>query len=143
MRLTASRSLPPTYPRELRTIGDHLRKKRLDLDLLQRDVARILDVTVDSICNWERSRSSPRLYLIPGIVKFLGYMPDQSTNANLGLRIRLIRHSLGMRQDFLARQLGVDPSTLGRWERGKGQPQAKHLKKVNEFLKTASVDRQT
>jgi DNA-binding transcriptional regulator YiaG len=75
-------------------------------------------------------------------VKFLGYIPDQPANANLGLQIRSIRRSLGIEQDVLARQLGVDPSTLGRWEQGKGQPQAKNMKKVTEFVKTVSLDRE-
>ena len=44
MSLTASRPLPPAYPRELKTLGDHLRKKRLDLGLLQKDVSQSLGV---------------------------------------------------------------------------------------------------
>lgn len=143
IRLRAHRPLPSSYPKALYTLGDHLRKKRLDLGLLQKDIAKILGGNVDSVCNWENSRASPRLYLTPRIVKFLGYVPDQPTSTDPGLRIRLIRRSLGIRQDLLAQQLEVDPSTLGRWERGKGQPLAKNMRKVNEFLKTVSLDHQT
>ena len=34
----------------------------------------------------------------------------------------------------LARQLGVDPSALARWERGKGHPDASHEPILNRFL---------
>jgi predicted transcriptional regulator len=46
------------YPDTLQTIGDHLRKKRLDLCLRQRDVATQLGVTVNTVTNWEKHHSS-------------------------------------------------------------------------------------
>jgi hypothetical protein len=33
------------YPKEINTLGDHLRSRRLDLELLQSDVARVRPVT--------------------------------------------------------------------------------------------------
>ena len=75
LAMTASRPLPPAYPRELRTLGDHIRKKRLDLGLLQKEVARLLGVDTDSVTNWEKNRYVPRRHLIPRIVEFLGYVP--------------------------------------------------------------------
>lgn len=39
VHLQGQKRSPLGYPRELRTIGDHLRKRRLDLGLLQREVA--------------------------------------------------------------------------------------------------------
>ena len=134
--LTASRPLPPAYPKELKTIGDHLRKKRLDLGLLQKEVAQRLGVDTDSVTNWEKGRSSPRLHLVPKIIEFLGYMPfaDKSDGWNLGERIVQLRRSLGIRQDQLARQLGVDLSTLARWERGEGHPDASYESVVYGFV---------
>jgi len=57
------------------TIGDHLRKRRLDLGLLQGEVADRLGVTESSVTNWELSRTEPELRLLPGIVRFLEYTP--------------------------------------------------------------------
>ena len=37
-------------------------------------------------------------------------------------------------QEDLARQISVDPSTLARWEQGKGRPLKKHLQRLNVFL---------
>ena len=73
--LTASRPPPPAYPKELSTLGDHLRKKRFELGLLQREVAQRLGVDTASVTNWENGHTSPRLHLIPRIIEFLGYSP--------------------------------------------------------------------
>ena len=37
------------YPNELNTLGDHIRYKRLDLELFQKDIAGIIGVTEDTI----------------------------------------------------------------------------------------------
>jgi DNA-binding XRE family transcriptional regulator len=41
------------YPKELKTLGDHLRKRRLDKGLLQNDLARLLGVDKTTVTNWE------------------------------------------------------------------------------------------
>ncbi|PIP73615.1 MAG: hypothetical protein COW89_02240 [Nitrospinae bacterium CG22_combo_CG10-13_8_21_14_all_47_10] len=46
-------------PREFDTLGDHLRKCRLDFGLLQKDLARLLGVDKTTIANWENDRFSP------------------------------------------------------------------------------------
>jgi DNA-binding transcriptional regulator YiaG len=54
---------------------------------------------------------------MPAVIKFLGYNP---LSEGKGLGSRLVKHrtSLGMSQGEAAKRLGVDPSTLARWERG-------------------------
>jgi hypothetical protein len=42
IRLKAQKPLPSAYPQTLKTLGDHLRKRRLDLQLFQKDVAQML-----------------------------------------------------------------------------------------------------
>ncbi len=73
--LNAQKPLPSAYPQTLKTLGDHLRKRRLDLKLLQREVAQKLGVGESSIYNWENNLTKPALRYIPKIVKFLGYAP--------------------------------------------------------------------
>jgi DNA-binding XRE family transcriptional regulator len=41
------------YPEFPIIVGEHIRKKRMDLGLLQREVAEIIGVTESSIWNWE------------------------------------------------------------------------------------------
>ena len=114
MTVTASRPIPSAYPRELKTLGDHLRKKRLDLGLLQKEVAQRLGVDTASVTNWEKGHTSPRLHLIPRIIEFLGNVPFSGEGKSLGQHIVEMRRALGVRQEDLARQLSVDSSTLAR-----------------------------
>lgn len=128
--LKASRPLPPAYPKELKTLGDHLRKNRLDQKLLQREVGRQLGVDESTIYNWEINRISPSLSHIPKIIKFIGYIPWETSAGN----IKMNRQLLGISQEFLAKQIGVDSGTLSRWEVGKGAPSKEQLERLNKFL---------
>jgi DNA-binding XRE family transcriptional regulator len=61
--LTLSAKRPPNsaYPKTLVTLGDHLRKRRLDVGLFQKDVAVAIGVDTMTICNWEKGRTEPEL----------------------------------------------------------------------------------
>ncbi len=50
---------PDGYPVNPKTIGEHIRKKRMDCRLMQSDVANIIGVSEESIWNWERGRTKP------------------------------------------------------------------------------------
>ena len=123
IELKAPKPLPsPNYPKTLETLGDHIRKKRLDLGLLQKDVAKIIGTTESTIWNWENNYATPSLFYIPKIIKFLGYVPFDTSNKTLSDKILIYRKLLGMNQREFARLIGIDPSTLGHWERGKTKP---------------------
>jgi len=47
------------YPKVLKTVGDKIRKRRLDLGLLQREVAERVGVNETTILNWEKNRTQP------------------------------------------------------------------------------------
>lgn len=102
-----------SYPKELKTSGDHLRKKRLDLNLSQPQVAKIINVTTDSITNWELNRNEPSLKQVPKIISFLEYSPTINENP-----IKKYRLEKGFSQKELAKILEIDPTTLSRIERG-------------------------
>ena len=129
----AQKPLSGAYPKELRTLGDHLRKRRLDLALFQRDMAERLGANETSVWNWEKNRSSPALRFIPRIIEFLGYEPDDTKPESLGQRIVAFRRLRGLTQKELARRLAVDPSTLAGWKRDKRQPSAKPLNRLTDL----------
>ena len=128
--LKAQKPLKKQYPKELKTIGDHIKKRRLDLDLLQKDVAELIGVQKDSICNWENNRSSPKIHFLPRINEFLGYIPFESPKNSIADRIKAYRKKYGLSQRKLAKLWNVDQSTIRHWEKGKHKPS----KKLKEML---------
>jgi transcriptional regulator with XRE-family HTH domain len=105
-------------------VGDHLRRRRLVLKLLQRQVAEQLGVTKASIHNWEGNHGKPELKYMPAIIRFLGYNP---LPPGKGWAERLVqcRTVLGLSQKESAARIGVDPCTLARWERAEREPVGK------------------
>jgi len=45
--------LNPAYPKEPKTLGQHIRKARMDRGLLIRELAALVGVSPDTIINWE------------------------------------------------------------------------------------------
>jgi transcriptional regulator with XRE-family HTH domain len=120
----------PTQPQ---TVGDHIRRRRLSLKMLQREVAAQLAVDTTSVFNWEANAARPEIRFMPAIIRFLGYNPLPPA---ICLGERLLRHrtTLGLSQKEAARELDVDPSTLARWERGEREPGGDFHDRVKRFL---------
>ncbi len=121
------------YPVEMKALGDHLRRRRIDLNLLQREVGQRLRVHCLSIVNWELNRNTPEFRHLPAIIGFLGYDP-RPIPTSLPKRLTWFREGKGWNQQRFARELGVDPTTLARWERGERAPQASHRAIVDRAL---------
>jgi transcriptional regulator with XRE-family HTH domain len=107
----------PGYPEEPKTLGEHLRKRRVDLGLRQKDAAERLGANPKTYENWEQEKYEPEFRFLPAIIEFLGYDPTPEPST-LRERIRAARHRQGISQEELARRLGIDPSTVTAWESG-------------------------
>jgi transcriptional regulator with XRE-family HTH domain len=118
----------------LNTTGDHIRRRRLELGLLQRNVAKALGVSISTVTNWEKHRTEPQLYLIPRIIEFLGYDPFSSYSKSVGQKLLQYRKSNGISQKELSGRMGIDPKTLSRMARGRGRCFRSVLEKVSAFL---------
>jgi site-specific DNA recombinase len=127
-------------PTEPQTVGDHIRRRRLDLKMLQREVAEQVGVDTTSVFNWEANTASPEIRYMPAIIEFLGYNPLPEANG-WGERLARQRTSLGLPQKDAARKIGVDPSTLARWERGEREPTGVFLERVKRSLKSEEEQR--
>jgi transcriptional regulator with XRE-family HTH domain len=101
----------------LNTLGDHIRARRLDLRLYQKDVAAQIIRTVDTITNWELNRCQPELQYIPRIIEFLGYDPEADGELqSLGARIKARRRRLGLFHSATCRNARNRPEHLQHWE---------------------------
>jgi len=88
--------------------------------LLQKQVAAKIGVNATTIWNWESNATSPQVHDMARIIEFLGYNPLPQP-ASEPEKLVVARRALGLTQKAMARKLGVDPTTLARWERGKSR----------------------
>ena len=130
--LKGHKPLPNTYPKALNTLGDWIRKTRLDQKLFQEQVAQILGVTEQSVTNWELGRSEPGVRHIPQIIEFIGYCPYDPAADPID-RVEAIRRAFGLTQEKLAQILEVDESSLASWVRREHQPIDRSRKVICEF----------
>src|SRR5207249_5241069 len=130
--LQAPKPISPNYPKKLETFGEHIRKRRLGLRLLQSDVAQLLLADKTSVFNWENNRTMPQVRHIPKIIDFLGYNPLPAARS-FSEKLRAVRRTLGLSQRAMAKRLGIDPGTLQAWESGRRRP-SKKLQRIVDRL---------
>ena len=130
MHLKASKPRNPAYPKSLNTIGDHIRKRRLDLGFFQYQVAEQIGVDECSIYNWESNATSPALRWMPAVFQFLGYNPLPKGDS-VADQLVAWRTECGISRLAAAKLIGVDEGTLARWERGERAPKARHINLID------------
>jgi len=59
-----------------KTLGDFLRKKRVEAGLPQRQVAEIVGVSTETIKMWEHNKTKPTGRFRQSAVAFLGFEPS-------------------------------------------------------------------
>ncbi len=139
--LRASKPKSSLYPKQLNTLGDHIRSRRLDLDLFQSQVAQQIGVDETTIHNWEGNKSLPSIRFFPAILRFLEYYPFPPPQT-LRDRLAVMRKMLGLSQRELAGSLGVDPSSLRDWEAGQHKPIGRNVELIERFLMYAARHRE-
>ncbi|SJZ78386.1 helix-turn-helix domain-containing protein [Sediminibacterium ginsengisoli] len=127
------------YPEKPKTLGEHIKKRRMDLNLSQAAAARAIQVSEDCLCYWENGRNEPRLYQYPAIIAFLGYYPFHHETETFGGKIRRYKYEHGLSNEKFAKLLKVDEGTVANWERNKRVPLAQGMKKVLFVIEKATV----
>jgi transcriptional regulator with XRE-family HTH domain len=113
--------LPRGYPTSPSTLGDHLRRRRLDLGQTQRILAARWGVRSETIASWELGRTKPGIQHVPRIVASLQGDPVDHPTTLAG-RLLSIRRRLGLTQAEMAIRLEQDEKQICRWERGQRAP---------------------
>ncbi len=122
----------PNYPKELKSLGDHMRKRRLDLGLTQDEVAVQLGAHRNTLSEWETTGRPPDDKHLGRIYAFLGYRPDPIPAA-FPAKVKYWRQSLGMSQIQLSRAIGLNHSVVREWETGVA-PKKRSLERLKVFL---------
>lgn len=131
---TVQKPHPQGYPIEPKTIGEHIKKRRMDLGLSQAQAAREISVTEDTCCYWENGRNSPKVSEYPAIIRFLGYYPQTHETETLGGKITRYKRMHGMNNRAFGALCGVDAGTVAKWERNETTPLRRSMKKVLSVL---------
>jgi DNA-binding XRE family transcriptional regulator len=85
---------PNDIPQNPKTLGEHIKKRRLTLGLTQRLAAHVLGVNPGTVLNWETGRFEPRIRWLPAILGFLGYDPFPQPTS-LGEQLLHVRRQHG------------------------------------------------
>ena len=96
---------------EPQTLGEHVRKRRLELRLTQKQAAKRLGVNPWTVLNWEKDHTEPPIESMPTIIRFLGYDPFPEPK-NIPERLLTKRRAMGWSIREAARRLGVDEGCL-------------------------------
>jgi len=99
------------WPEKPKTLGEHLKRKRLMSGLLQKEVALKLGVCKQTYMEWEKDKYSPSIQHWPQLIAFLGYTPYPKPRS-LGGYILDWRRQEGLTLKELSQTVGIDPGTL-------------------------------
>lgn len=111
------------------TLGEHLRKRRLDLRRTQEQSAKYFAISVTTYNYWEANRVTPDVSRSPQIIGYLGYDPFPAPKG-FSESVCALRRHLGLDRQRFAKQLGVDAKSVLNWEKARTVP----FKKVRERL---------
>ena len=129
----------PTYkdkiPKELQTIGDHLKSKRLKQRLSVKNILNYFSISSSSAYrDWEDKKDiqiSVKYY--PEITAFLGYCPVEKYTT-MGEKLKLYRKYAGLSQRDLAKKLNCKDTTIAKWEKGQTRIPPKQMKKLRNVF---------
>ena len=123
------------YPTEILTVGDEVRAERINRGLRQWDVDDIMGAHRGFCNELEMNNRDNTIYVLYKAYKFLGYVPktlkiDESTSQG---KLYAYRIKYGYTLSKVALDIGLDKSTIGRYERGRIAKQ-ESLEKINLSL---------
>jgi DNA-binding transcriptional regulator YiaG len=128
---------PTTYPKKITHLGDHVRRRRLDLGLTQNEAACQIGVRRETLQHWEFGRHESTVSCLSRVIQFLGYDP-RPMPTSLPERLVWYRRGLGLSQAAMAREFGIAPRTLWGWETGRREPQGPYLMMIRAALRACA-----
>ena len=130
----------------LKSLGARLRKARIDAGLTQIDAASRINVSAQTVGNWESGRNAPDATAISSLAVLYGVPSEQMTNAvddplvspdvllpynrvQVDLdRLVSARQNAGLTQTQAADLSGISANSIGRYETGLAKPMLHTMK---------------
>jgi len=127
------------YSEDPKTLGDHLKKRRRELGLLQREAAERIGIGRETYSNWETGKTQPVAAQFRPVVAFLGYDPTPAPET-LSERLKAKRRELGVTFAQVARYLRWDPGTLTRYLNGTWRMPPARAATLDAFLSAGATE---
>lgn len=131
---------PKDYSETPQTLGQHLKKRRRELGLLQRDAAERMGIDLWTYRNWESDATAPVAARFRPIIQFLGYDPSPEPKT-LADRLAAKQRALGATLSQVAQQLGWDPGSLRRYVDGRWRLSPERAAKLDAVLLASTEER--
>jgi len=132
--LTLKAQKPRDYSKTPQTLGEHLKKRRRELGLLQREAAERMGILTETYANWEKGKTEPVASQFRPVVTFLGFDPSPAPTTLAG-RLEAKRRVTGLTFEQVATHLGWDPGTLTRYFNGTWRMSAERAEAMERFLR--------
>ncbi|MBS1700783.1 MAG: helix-turn-helix domain-containing protein [Armatimonadetes bacterium] len=127
------------------SLGEALRSARLSLGRSVRQQARTAGIDHATLLRWERDATRPSSRVLreflnslemgpTGIESFLTEHALFDRRAWNGVAIRTLRQSHGFSQARLAEEMGVQQSTISKWESGVALPSIAQMESMRKLL---------
>lgn len=146
-------------PKDPKTIGEHLRKRRHELGMLNREAAHKLRVSRRTLSLWEWDEAYPTWTYQPRLIAYLGYDPfdnpslgrplgNETTDVavlcsihplSLGQQLAKLRMELRKTRKDLAKEIGVSEKTLKWWETNRRLPLPSSQRRIMRFLQQSRM----
>ena len=137
LNLTSPKPKHFKYPAYIQTVGEELRKERMDRNLSQHAVAEMMGVNKNMVHEIELGKYGTTIYALHKVYTFLGYVPTTLNIDITALRGKLFAYRIryGLTYAKLAHKIGLDKSTLTRFELGRIAKE-ETIEKIEQYLKT-------
>ncbi len=120
------------FTRKPITLGDYLRRRRIELGLHQKDIAVRLNVATSTVWSWE-NRGLVDLRFILRVIGFLGYNQVLQPE-NLLERLAWYKLVNGLTLEQLGAEMRRDPEQLADWLSGRHCPCRRNRQEIAFFL---------
>jgi transcriptional regulator with XRE-family HTH domain len=121
------------YSEDPGTLGEHLKKRRRELSLLQREAAERMGIGTDTYANWEKGKTEPVAAQFRPVLEFLGYDPTLAPKT-LAEKVQRKRRAIGATFSQVAQHLGWDTGTLTRYLNGTWRIPPSRAAQLEAFL---------
>ena len=118
------------FPKEVQTVGNHIKYARLSRNILIKDVCAFLKIDRETLRGWELGLFEPFVSHYPIIISFLGYNPCTFETDSFAGKVKMYRHKHGLTQMQFGELLQTKASVVWQWEGNNRLPLEKTQKKI-------------